>query len=407
MRGLFAAALALTSALAQTFSGRGFMESDSTFYPQTAVNDSSHAVSEMHLRYEASWQPRSWIKLAGALDARTDTHRQTERAWRMDFDDRSALRPPLSARRFSLVLARGGLTLEAGRQFIRWGKTDILNPTDRFAPKDFVNVVSTDFLGVNAVRLTYERGGDTIDLVWQPWFTPSRTPLLNQRWTAAPADAAAISIRDNGARYPGRSQFGVRWNHIARGYEYSLCYFDGFNHLPLFAAERGQPALTVAVQRYYPQLRLVGGDGAFPTRWVTIKGEAAYFATTRQQSDEYLLYVVQFERQQGEWSWVGGYAGETITKAAGKPLQFSPEQGLARAILGRASYRIGPSQDAAIEGAVRQNGDGLWLRFEFSQAWGRHWRATLQWVLIRGDASDFIGQYRRNSYAQVRIRYSF
>ncbi len=407
MTRLLAAVFVLAGVSAQTFTSRGFVESDSTFYPQTPPNDSSHAVSEMHVRYEASWQPRPWIKLAGGFDARTDTHKQVERDWRLDLDDRSIPRPAFSARRFSVILTRGGLTLEAGRQLIRWGKADILNPTDRFAPKDFLNVVSTDFLGVNAARLTYERGDNTIDLVWQPWFTPSRTPLLDQRWTVLPEAAATIPIRDAGARYPGRSQFGARWNHVGRGYEYSLSYFDGFNHLPLFAAHVEMSPFGVAVERYYPRLRLVGADGAFPTRWLSIKGEAAYFSTTHGRTDEYLLYVIQLERQQGEWSFVGGYAGEVVTNAVGNPLQFSPERGFARSILGRAGYRIGPARDAAVEGAIRQNGNGVWVRFEFSQAWGRHWRATVQWALIRGDPSDFIGQYRRNSYAGVRVRYSF
>ncbi len=74
------------------------------------------------------------------------------------------------------------MNFEIGRQFIRWGKTDLLNPTDRFAPKDFLNVVNTEFLGVLAARLTYEKGRNTWDAVYVPYFTPSRGPLLNQRW---------------------------------------------------------------------------------------------------------------------------------------------------------------------------------------------------------------------------------
>ncbi len=34
--------------------------------------------------------------------------------------------------------------------FIRWGRADILNPTDRFAPRDFMNVIDPDFLPVLA-----------------------------------------------------------------------------------------------------------------------------------------------------------------------------------------------------------------------------------------------------------------
>ena len=37
-------------------------------------------------------------------------------------------------------------TIEVGRQLVRWGKADILNPTDRFAPRDFLNVVHNEYL---------------------------------------------------------------------------------------------------------------------------------------------------------------------------------------------------------------------------------------------------------------------
>ena len=82
-------------------------------------------------------------------------------------------------RRLSAVFHKDRWTAELGRQFIRWGKADILNPTDRFAPKDFIEtVVDADFLGVAAARVTYDTGSNSVDLVWQPWFTPSRTPLI-------------------------------------------------------------------------------------------------------------------------------------------------------------------------------------------------------------------------------------
>src|SRR5262249_49162858 len=159
------------------------------------------------------------------------------------------------------------------------------------------SVVDTDFLGVNAVRATYESGGNSIDAVWQPWFTPSRTPLLNQRWAQLPVQAASFSIKDNGARYPGGSQYGVRWNHFARTFEYSLSYFEGRQNLPSFDAAL-VPALqpTIVVQRYYPQLRLYGADAAVPLAWFTVKGEAAYLTSSTPGAEEYVLYVAQVER---------------------------------------------------------------------------------------------------------------
>ncbi len=402
-----ALALFTISAAAQPLTTRGFIENQTTIYPQTAPNDSAHFVNETLLRFETSWQARPWLKFSGAFDARTDSHRQVEREWRLDWDDRGLPRPALSLRRFSAILNKGSWTFEAGRQFIRWGKADILNPTDRFAPKDFLNVVSTGFLGVLATRATYESGSNTVDLIWQPHFTPSRTPLLNQRWTVLPEALSAVPIRELDPRYPGRSQFGARWNHIGAGYEYSVSYFDGFTYLPLFNPTPTAPPLSAVVQRFYPNLRLYGADAAIPTRYVTIKAEAAYFTSPKKQTDEYLLYVLQMERTAGEWIFVAGYAGEVVTTATNNPFQFSPERGFARAILGRAGYTISPTRSFAATGTVRQNGQGALLRFEYSQTYGRHWRATGGFTLIRGDATDFLGQYNRNSYASLAIRYSF
>lgn len=388
--------------LAQPFNQRGYVESFSTFFPQVAPNDSSHAVSELTLRYEASYQALPWLKLNGTVDARTDTHRQVAREWDVSFDDRTIQRPAIALRRFSAIANKGKFTVEAGRQYIRWGRADILNPVDRFAPKDFLNVVNSEFLGVIAGRVTYESGSNTVDLVWQPWFTPSRTPLLNQRWTVLPPAVRQLPIRDFGAEYPSRTQWGARWNHIGRGYEMALSYFDGYNHLPLFRTVE-----NVGVERYYPRLRLYGFDAAIPTRWVTIKTEAAYFTTRRKQTDEYLLYVVQLERQKGDWIFVGGYSGEVVTAATGNPLQFSPERGFARSILARADYTISPISNLSLTAVARQDGGGTWLRFEYSRMYGRHWRATGGVTWIRGEEDDFLGQYHRNSYASLALRYSF
>jgi len=391
--------------LAQNFEQRGFIENDSLFYPQTAPNDSGHAVDDLLFRWEASYKVAPWLKISGAFDADVDTHEQVERSWALDVDGRSIRRPALSLRRMSATLHKGHVTAELGRQFIRWGKADILNPTDRFAPKDYLsNVIEPDFLGVIAARVTIEAGNNSVDLVWQPWFTPSRTPLLDQRWTMIPPQAGGVAIDDLGARYPGRSQFGARWNHIGSGYEYSFCVFDGYNNLPLFSAVFDPQTNTLGLQRYYPELRLYGADAAVPLPWFTVKGEAAYFSSSTPDTDQYGLYVVQIERQVREWSFVGGYAGEVLTRA-GNPLEFAPDRGFARSFVGRAAWTIDARRSLAINAAVRAGGS--FTRFEYSQTYGQHWRATANLAWIRGDMTDFLGEYHRNSYASLGVRYSF
>ena len=391
---------------AQDFTQRGFLATALTLYPETAPNDSSHAIGDGLLRYEASYKLRPWLRLSGSMDARFDTHSQVERALHFDWQDRSLRRPALSAREFNATISKGKLTAELGKQFIRWGKADILNPTDRFAPKDYLGVTDPEFLAILAARLTYDTGANSFDLVWQPRFTPGRTPLLNQRWTVLPSELEGSPLRDLGSQFPGRSSFGGRWNHLGSGYEFSVNFYDGFNYLPVLQGAFNPSAAAVDFRRFYPSLRLYGADAAIPMRWFTVKTEAAYYTSPDRQQDEYAIYVIQFERQIKELSLVAGYAGDAVTSRT-PTRQFSPELGFARAVLAHAQYTIDTNRSVALDAAIRQNGRGSWLRTEYSQNFGQHWRTTVGFTWIRGDAGDFLGQYHRDSFALLALRYSF
>jgi hypothetical protein len=420
IRLLLAAFLALAgSAAGQPFGQRGFLEGRAVVYPSQAPNDATQLVADGLFRQEASWRPASWLTVAGAFDARADSHDRVEQRWVIDWSDRGARRPALSVRRIGAAVVRGGLTVEAGKQFVRWGKADVLNPTDRFAPRDLLEVVDNDFLAVSAVRATYERGADTIDLVWAPRFTPSRLPLPDQRWAISVGrllgiepglpPGTQVQVEDLGSRFPDRSQFGARWNHVGRGLEFSLSLYDGFSHYPRVDAARGPDPARISIVRVYPTMRMYGADAAWPTRWFTVKGEIGYFTTTDPRTDDYGIYVVQLERQQGEWMFVGGYAGEFVTArrtATGGAGEVFAEA-FTRTFLGRASYTLDANRTMAFEGAVRQNGDGAWLKAEYTQQVGRHWRATLRGHLLRGAPDDFIGQYRLNSSLQALLRFSY
>jgi hypothetical protein len=189
--------------------------------------------------------------------------------------------------------------------------------------------------------------------------------------------------------------------------------FDGFNNLPdivvaptLVATADGLTEPALGVRRVFPPIRAYGADVALPTRWLAVKAEAAYVTSPSASTDEYVLYVVQLERQTGEWSIVGGYAGEAVTERRAA-LTFAPDRGLARSIIGRASYAIDTNRSIALETAVRQDGRGVYGRGEYSQARGLHWRATATLAVIAGHSDDFLGQYRRNSHVSIAIRYSF
>ena len=91
-------------ATAQKFDQRGFLESDLSLYPETAPNDSSHAIDDSLFSYEASYKVLPWLRLAGSFDARFDTHEQAERAAHLDWQDRSLRRPGLSLGEFNAAV---------------------------------------------------------------------------------------------------------------------------------------------------------------------------------------------------------------------------------------------------------------------------------------------------------------
>jgi hypothetical protein len=394
---------------AQAVSQRGFAESRAEWFVEKTPIDPTLVIGDLLFREELFAKPLAWLQFAVGADLRLNSHDQVEDRWRVDVADRGARRPRASLRRATATIAYRKLTLDIGKQFIRWGKADILNPTDRFAPRDFLNVVDAEFLAVTGVRVSAQATGqDSLEAVWLPRFTPSRIPLLNQRWTAVPPDAPLVQVVDGGAELPTSSQAGVRWSHIGDRAEYSLSFFDGFNHLPNIDASVKPDALLpeVDIVRRYPAIRSYGADFALPTHWLTLKGEAAYVTSRFPATDEYVWYVIQIERQTGEWVLVGGYAGEVVT-ARRASTAFAPDRGLTKSMVGRAAYTIDPNRSVAFETAVRQNLAAAYGKVEYSQAYGQHWRATVAGVLIGGDQADFLGQYHRNSHFSLTLRYSF
>ena len=125
------------AAHAQSVTYRGFSEARVTAYPQTTPRDHDRIALEGHVRFEPAYKPAGWLTLSSSFDARIDNLEQVERRWRIDIRDRTLARPALSIRQAAATFRGHGVTADIGKQFIRWGKADILTPTDRFAPRDF------------------------------------------------------------------------------------------------------------------------------------------------------------------------------------------------------------------------------------------------------------------------------
>jgi hypothetical protein len=384
---------------------RGFVEGGVTGYPQSTPGDTTRGVAEFLARFEPSVAVRRGVTIAAAFDARADTHEDVARSWDVAYWDRTVRRPALAIRRLALTFSRGPVTLEVGKQFVRWGQVDIISPTDRFTPRDYQLPLVTEPLATTAARLTVSRNGHTLEAVAAPRLVPSRMPTLSHRWVGLQAQAQGVALTDGGSVFPDGAQYGLRYNRLGSRAEYSLSFFQGYNSLPrLDVAPTGPAAATVT--RHYPAVRTVGADIVVPLPFAALKAEAVWVQSRAGDTDDYGLYVVQAERQQGEWLLIGGYVGEFVT--ADRPaLTFAPDRGLARSLVGRASYTIDATRTMAIESVARTNGDGWYGKVDYAHGVGGHWRVTLRFTVIRGAVEDFLGQYRRNSFATTQARFSY
>lgn len=393
--------------IARALSQRGFFEGRGVFFPQDALNDDVNAVGDLLVRDEVFVKPARWVQFSAGADLRGNTHDQVEDEFRLDFTDRGVQRPLLSVRRLTATVRGSHLSIEAGKQFIRWGRADVLNPTDRFAPRDYLNVFDSDFLAVTGVRPSLRLGNETLEGVWVPRLTPSRVPLIDQRWTVLPPEAAGITIEDRGSVFPGGGQYGARWTHAGGRVEGGLSFFNGFNHLPDVEIQPLEDGTSVALTRTYPKLRTFGADLAVPTHMFTFKSEmAAFVFPANPEREQYVLLVVELERQIGEWLLDGGYAADMVTRGGVDP-SYGIERGTAKSFIGRASYTVNPRRSVTIEGALRQTGKGAYVKGEFTQTHGRHWRVTVAGVGIAGSDTDFLGQFHRNSNVTAAARFSF
>jgi hypothetical protein len=399
--------LASLGVFGQVFDQRGFFEVDVVGYPFTTPNDSGQVVGVGTFRWDASYKPLSWLTFSGGLEVQADTHRET--SYRFNLDDRNLLRPVFSIRSLETTIHKGIVTADLGKQFIHWGKTDIINPTDRFAPRDYLNVFDNEPLGVWGAHVNLDFHGTSVDTVWTPRFTPSRMPLIDQRWTPLPPGAPP-QVQNEPTVFPGGGQYGARINHIGHGYEVSASVFEGYNPMPLLIPTEPVPQILY-IQRFYPKIRTFGTDAAIPFPWFTLKTEAAFFdsrenSVNAPRSDTYVLWVAQLERQIRQWVIAAGYAGQTVFDHR-YPNYFDVDRGLTKTFFAKAVYNLNAPTSLSIETAIRQNGQGALANIEYSRQLANHWRVIGGITILAGARDDFLGQYRRNSFGILKLRYSF
>jgi len=172
------------------------------------------------------------------------------------------------------------LDLRLGQQFIFWGTTDWINPTDNINPWDFVNISAEieDYrLPVAAAKADFYAGPLSLETVWVPRFQANKIPL------AFPDSMAGLPVQQLPLQTPenrlSNSEFGLKMDFSLWNVDYALSYYTGFDKNPTLRVTF-DPARHLFMQSTtYNRYQVFGA--AFVTtcnRWA-VKGEGAYYLT--------------------------------------------------------------------------------------------------------------------------------
>ena len=207
------------------------------------------------------------------------------------------------------------LDLRLGRQFIFWGKTDWINPTDNINPWDYQNITSEieDYrLPVTAAKADLYLGDWDLQLVYLPRFSPHKIPI------EIPDSLAGLPVAHNPAELPenrlANSEFGLRLSSAVWGVDFSFSYFYGFDKTPIVRIQM-LPMLHQFVHTTgYSRQHVFGLDFATTFDKLALKGEGAYFLTADRDGKDifavnpHFKYVLGIDYNLNDnWSFNGQF----------------------------------------------------------------------------------------------------
>lgn len=192
------------------------------------------------------------------------------------------------------------IDIKAGRQMIKWGTADSVNPTSYFNPIDLSEMLLKGadeiFIGVYALQGTLLWGNSSLKMV----VTPSHTkPILPEEnapwhlgWTPVPVDltnlmdmeiSLPVTRRKKSESLKGSKNIGTGFRFASNltGMDYSFSMYHGPDRDVILKPERyidiqNPDTSTVIMKPVYDSITSAGGDFALSSGNITWQMEASY-----------------------------------------------------------------------------------------------------------------------------------
>lgn len=307
-----------------------------------------------------------------------------------------------------------------GRKIHRWGTGDGINPMDLVNPLDTRDPLSSgradNRLPVWSIDTTVSGKGVSLEGIVLPLagvntLPPSGNPweprLLRRLREGEKMGGLSLSEPEKPDRWFRDVEYGARLSTNLRGWDLALMGFRGYADNPLFTGRpQGSGMDWTSEYRHFSALGVSFAKGLGSQ---TIRGEAAYKPHFPVQGDRGVQRANLWQAVLG-WDW-------NIDGAYYLNVQiFGDQQDRADATGKRlwhgGAYEVSGTwcQDAlkaGIRGRFYTSGEGtlteLFLEYELDD----HWQASTGIMCWSGTQDTILGQYTKNDFAYLTLRYVF
>jgi len=242
--------------------------------------------------------------------------------------------PDVGLREAYAEFSPGRFDVRIGRQITIWGRADELNPTDFINPENYRQFILSDKadrkIGSFYTKVDYYFGAFSIRGIFIPVFTPAEIPMeTTSPWIPYEIKKLLMnpSVTLDDSVRPGfklkNSEYAFKLDGVMPGFDFSLCYFDGFFDLPIMFRTAVLPSGTVEITPEYRRFRAGGFDFSTALGGAGLWGEVAYihrgYYTTVNPADAdgivvkpYLSFIAGadytvFENLYLNFQWFGEY----------------------------------------------------------------------------------------------------
>jgi len=350
----------------------------------------------------------------------------------LDFNYEETGREPGDVRSMSIYPVEAYIDLffskvdvRVGKQFIFWGKTDWINPTDNINPWDYKNIsaeVEDYRIPLTALKADVYLGPFDLQAVVVPRFTPH---LLSME---TPDMMGIFPVRELNPLLPenklANAEFGFRLQSSLFNTDYSLSYYNGYDKFPTLRMSFNPPGGEFLAQTEYNPYQVFGADFVKTFNKFALKGEGAYFLTDDRNGRDvfvknpHLKYVVGAD--------YNGFTDLTLNLQFVQTVLFKFDRDYEEAVyreMGMPQYKIPDKYTQSLSGRVQyQVGDFTsfqlitvvnlkdWdyfilpiLNYGFMDGVNIYGGATI----FGGPEDSVFGRNKKISRAFVEVKYSF